>query len=232
MMYFKKEDFFEDVNTLKKKYKYIDSGTEGYAFKVNEEVFAKKFYYPREVIVKETQNIILSTKPKKILVPMNYLIKNEKIYTAFSKFFDGESPVYNVGEIDFDILINDTKDILSDIRKLSESKVCMCDVTSSSLMYNKKEMILTDTTKYYIDDNYNANLYMDNLYELFYLTGLFYSEEWDKIVNQNPILKQLKLDFDNYNFFYSEFKKVLENVAETKVNCINEGLSIINGKKS
>lgn len=146
MQKFNKEDFFDDRYSLMKKYNLIDSGTEGVGFKVNDNIFAKKFYSPRDFLVKETQEKLYELELKNIIAPFDYLEKNGSICAVFLDFFDGSSVLNDVGEIKFDVLIESTKNLIEDMRKISDNNIRTNDITRKSIMYNDQKMVLIDTT--------------------------------------------------------------------------------------
>lgn len=82
-----------------------------------------------------------------------------------------------------------------------------------------------------MDESLKERLNKNNLRDLFYKTEIFYSKNWDEIIKRDKILKELKFDYDNYNYFYIELKRFLEELSENKVESINDGLSKIKRKK-
>ena len=159
---FNKKIFLDDKINLNKKYRVIGSGTEGVMYEVNDSVVAKKFHSPRNICVKEVQDIISSCNPSQILVPFDYLIEDNFIYTVFLERFKGKSIHNDISEINFDVLIPCTKKLINDIYKISEYNVLLQDVTRTSVMYNDENMILTDTTKYSIATASKKDNFEDN----------------------------------------------------------------------
>lgn len=233
---FNKEDFFDNRYKLREKYELVGSGIEGDGLKVNNYVFAKKFYTPRDFLLKETQEKLYELELKNIIAPFDYLEKSGSICAVFLDFFDGSSVLNDVGEIKFDVLIESTKNLIEDMRKISDNNIRTNDITRKSIMYNDQKMALIDTTQYFIiyhnlEESLKERLNKNNLRDLFYKTEIFYSKTWDEIIKRDKILKELKFDYDNYNYFYIELKRFLEELSENKVESINDGLSKIKRKK-
>lgn len=234
---FDKNIFLDDKSELSKKYKVIGKGTEGVMFEVTDSVVAKKFYSPRSIYVKEVQDVISSCNPSQILVPFDYLIEDNLIYTAFLERFYGKSVHNDISEINFDVLIPCTKKLIEDIYKISEYNVLLQDVTRTSIMYNDKNMILVDTTKYSIattSKKYNSEdiIFQSNLSELFkdLINNLFFNNDFlhTNIILNNQILNDLKYDYENYGFFFEELQKSMEEKLECKVLSIKDGVYKIN----
>lgn len=99
-------------------------------------------------------------------------------------------------------------------------------------MYNEQKMVLVDTTRYAIiyhdlKEHEKERLNKNNLRDLFYSSNIFYSKTWDEIIKKDKVLKELKSDYDNYNYFYIELKRFLEELSGDNVESINDGLSKI-----
>ena len=226
-------DFYGDINKLSEKYEKIGSGIEGDTFKINDKIVVKKFSTPREIIVKKTQDELYKLGLKNVVVPFYSLTKKDKVLATFTEYFNAKDLIKDVGEIKFDVLINGTKNILNDIKKMSDNQIALKDITVSSIMYNDNEMKLIDTTQFYkienkLDPSEKRRLYERNLYILFKYSEIWYSDEWNKIIKKDDVLSSMYLSFEDYGYFYQEMKRFLEQETNEKVYSINDGIEKYN----
>lgn len=152
---------------------------------------------------------------------------------TFTEYFNAKNLIKDVGEIKFDVLINGTKNILNDIKKMSDNQIALKDITVSSIMYNDNEMKLIDTTQFYkienkLDPSEKRRLYERNLDILFKYSEIWYSDEWNKIIKKDDVLSSMYLSFEDYGYFYQEMKRFLEQETNEKVYSINDGIEKYN----
>ena len=152
---------------------------------------------------------------------------------TFTEYFNAKDLIKDVGEIKFDVLINGTKNILNDIKKMSDNQIALKDITVSSIMYNDNEMKLIDTTQFYkienkLDPSEKRRLYERNLDILFKYSEIWYSDEWNKIIKKDDVLSSMYLSFEDYGYFYQEMKRFLEQETNEKVYSINDGIEKYN----
>ncbi len=226
-------DFYGDINKLSEKYEKIGSGAEGATFKINDKIVAKKFSTPREMIVKETQDELYKLDLKNVVVPFYSLTKKDKVLATFAEYFNAKDLIKDVGEIKFDALINGTKNILNDIKKMSDNQIALKDITVSSIMHNDNEMKLIDTTQFYkikqkLDPSEKRRLYERNMDILFKYSEIWYSDEWSEIIKKDDVLSTMFLSFEDYGYFYQEMKRFLEQETNEKVYSINDGIEKYN----
>ncbi len=185
------------------------------------------------MIVKETQDELYKLDLKNVVVPFYSLTKKGKVLATFAEYFNAKDLIKDVGEINFNALINGTKNILNDIKKMSDNQIALKDITVSSIMHNDNEMKLIDTTQFYkikqkLDPFEKRRLYERNMDILFKYSEIWYSDEWSKIIKKDDVLSTMFLSFEDYGYFYQEMKRFLEQETNEKVYSINDGIEKYN----